>query len=40
MEWMGGARRVIDRLHQLSGPEDVDVDLSQRHLVQAVVRWM
>lgn len=35
---MGGARRVIDRLDQLSGLEDVDVDLRQRHFVQAVVR--
>lgn len=40
VEWMGGARRVIDTLTRLSGLEDVDVDLSQRHFVQAVVRWM
>eukprot|EP00066_Takifugu_rubripes_P029034 XP_011618300.1 PREDICTED: nesprin-1-like [Takifugu rubripes] len=36
VEWMGGARRVIDTLDQLSGLEDVDADLSQRHFVQAV----
>ncbi|TNM95727.1 hypothetical protein fugu_016810 [Takifugu bimaculatus] len=40
VEWMGGARRVIDTLDQLSGLEEVDADLSQRHFVQAVVRWM
>lgn len=40
VKWMGGARCVIDTLDQLSGLEDVDADLSQRHFVQAVVRWM
>lgn len=35
---MGGARQVIDAWPQVSGLEEVDVDLVQKHFVQSVVR--
>lgn len=38
VEWMGGARRVIDTWRPLPGSEEADVDLVQKHLVQSVVR--
>lgn len=36
-DWMGGARKMIDRWSQLSDSEEMDVEQRREHYLQLVV---